>query len=170
MDTMNKLVERTSHIALGAAPAPGASIPHAAVSEESVVAFSPEMKAYLAQIYMSLKASPLSKEDFHEKIEGEDRVNADPLASPEDFQAYMTSPASAALQHKKKRDFSHPITDYFISSSHNTYLTGNQLYSDATASAYSSVCLLILVSFPFRARVLSLVASRLTRGPRYLHI
>lgn len=147
MDTMNKLVERTSHIALGAPPAAGASIPHAAVAEESVAAFSPEMKSYLMEIYKTLKASPLSKEDFHETIEGEGRENADPLASPEDFQTYMASPASAALQHTKKRDLSAPITDYFISSSHNTYLTGNQLYSDAAASAYSNVCLLILVSF-----------------------
>lgn len=147
MDTMNKLVERTSHIALGAPPAAGASIPHAAVAEESVAAFSPEMKSYLTEIYKTLKASPLSKEDFHEKIKGEGKENADPLASPEDFQAYMASPASAALQHTKKRDLSAPITDYFISSSHNTYLTGNQLYSDAAASAYSNVGLLILVSF-----------------------
>lgn len=36
-------------------------------------------------------------------------------------------------------DASHPITDYFISSSHNTYLWGNQLYGKASTKAYQKV-------------------------------
>lgn len=32
-----------------------------------------------------------------------------------------------------------PISDYFVSSSHNTYLTGNQLYSRASTEAYKNV-------------------------------
>lgn len=36
-------------------------------------------------------------------------------------------------------DASHPISDYFISSSHNTYLWGNQLYGKASTKAYQKV-------------------------------
>lgn len=36
-------------------------------------------------------------------------------------------------------DASHPISDYFVSSSHNTYLWGNQLYGKASTKAYQKV-------------------------------
>jgi phosphatidylinositol phospholipase C delta len=36
------------------------------------------------------------------------------------------------------KDRSHPLPEYFISSSHNTYLTANQLYGSSTATAYET--------------------------------
>ncbi|KAI4723221.1 phosphoinositide phospholipase C [Aureobasidium sp. EXF-10727] len=36
-------------------------------------------------------------------------------------------------------DATHPLSDYFISSSHNTYLWGNQLYGKASTKAYQKV-------------------------------
>ena len=145
-EKVHKLVEKTSHLALGSPPAPGAepSIPHAAEVRESVAAFSPTMVSYLQEIYKSLLTSESCKSEFLQKVQIESsdgKEHANPLASLTDFQAYMASPASAALQPPRKQDTSAPITDYFISSSHNTYLTGNQLYSDAAASAYTNVCL-----------------------------
>jgi phosphatidylinositol phospholipase C delta len=36
------------------------------------------------------------------------------------------------------KDRSHPLPEYFISSSHNTYLTAHQLYGSSTATAYEN--------------------------------
>lgn len=57
------------------------------------------------------------------------------------FLAYMRSAASAITAPPKEEDLSWPLAAYFISSSHNTYLTGNQLYSDSSTDAYKNVLL-----------------------------
>ncbi|TFA99495.1 1-phosphatidylinositol 4,5-bisphosphate phosphodiesterase 1 [Trichoderma ghanense] len=57
------------------------------------------------------------------------------------FLAYMTSSHSSAVLPVRNEDFSWPLASYFISSSHNTYLTGNQLSSDSTTGAYTNVLL-----------------------------
>ncbi|GAW25090.1 putative phosphatidylinositol-specific phospholipase C [Rosellinia necatrix] len=58
------------------------------------------------------------------------------------------SPALAALLDKphiqvpaELTDRSHPLPEYFISSSHNTYLLGHQLQGESSASAYESTLL-----------------------------
>lgn len=76
-----------------------------------------------------------------------DGLPADIAAKPEldfkDFLRYMTSNATSVVGplRNEEQDLSYPLSSYFISSSHNTYLTGNQLSSDASTDAYKNVLL-----------------------------
>ena len=63
------------------------------------------------------------------------------LTSFDDFKSWFKSPASAALAPPPDHDMTLPLCNYFISSSHNTYLSGNQLYGTATTSSYTDVLL-----------------------------
>lgn len=63
-----------------------------------------------------------------------------------DFIRYMSSDASNAVGPlaavpDTASDLSYPLSSYFVSSSHNTYLTGNQLSSNASTDAYKNVLL-----------------------------
>lgn len=53
-----------------------------------------------------------------------------------EFLQYMTSPLGNAMEVASPQDLSWPLNSYFISSSHNTYLTGNQLSSNSSTDAY----------------------------------
>lgn len=60
-----------------------------------------------------------------------------------DFLHYMTSDASNIVGpcRTSDQDLTYPLCSYFISSSHNTYLTGNQLYSESSTDAFKNVLL-----------------------------
>ena len=55
------------------------------------------------------------------------------------FLQYMCSSDSNASDPTPPVDLSHPLSNYFINSSHNTYLTGNQIYSQSSTDAYKNV-------------------------------
>ncbi|KAJ5639706.1 uncharacterized protein N7484_007568 [Penicillium longicatenatum] len=132
MQRVESLVERARHLSLHP------------TTETPLDTFHSTVDSHLQKIYESLSTQKVTSVDFFNHIQRDESSpegQLDPLSSLDAFRAYMKNPASRALGEAKEMDLSAPISDYYVSSSHNTYLTGNQLYSDAAASAYTSVLL-----------------------------
>ena len=85
-----------------------------------------ELQSYLSKHHSNVKL-PLPQTALN------DSVDFNQLAE------YMSSPEGDAMKPLTNTDLSYPISNYFINSSHNTYLTGNQLYSDSSTDAYTNV-------------------------------
>ncbi|KAH6648193.1 1-phosphatidylinositol-4,5-bisphosphate phosphodiesterase gamma-2 [Truncatella angustata] len=139
------------------APPVGASVHQAGGGqpggeERSVKEVNPSLLAHLQQIFKR-HAEDRNAWTKDQVIAFLHHVQADSVTDPSGdiatkgeldlngFLQYMTSPAANALAPPPNEDFSWPLSSYFISSSHNTYLTGNQLYSDSSTDAYKNVLL-----------------------------
>lgn len=105
--------------------------------------FSKEMMKYAKSIFDEISRSEDGINKFC-KTQGVSKLDDDNIRRPEyvgdfnHFLQYLTSPMADAMA-PASIDTSYPLSDYFISSSHNTYLWGNQLYGQATADAYQNV-------------------------------
>lgn len=135
MEKVDALVDRAKHLVLHEPPH---EVSH------SVDVFQPSLDNHIQKIYKSVNAYAPTTDYFLKEIQHDDVVTTgdtpvDALASIDAFRAYMKDANSSAMAPEQALDTSAPLSDYFISSSHNTYLTGNQLYGDAAASAYKSV-------------------------------
>ena len=61
------------------------------------------------------------------------------IMTVESFNAFLLSPDNCAFsdQHSATwQDMTRPLSEYYISSSHNTYLVGHQLVGDSTIEGY----------------------------------
>lgn len=122
-------------------------------SMRSIQTLNGEVLLYLRRIFEShagpdQKWSETQAKTFVHKVQASDeatpaatRLLEQPAVDFNGFLGYMTSPDSAISIPWKKCDLSWPLASYYISSSHNTYLTGNQLSSDSTTGAYTNVLL-----------------------------
>lgn len=119
------------------------------MADDVATQFDTPVLAHLRAIF-ARHAGPDQKWD-HEQAEAFFRhVQGDSPCKPDlvrgglhfnDFLRYMVSPSGDALAPAAEQDLSWPLNNYFVNSSHNTYLTGNQLTSDASTEAYKNVLL-----------------------------
>jgi hypothetical protein len=106
--------------------AAGGGQPSARASSFSLTPFSVATKGHLVSAYKALPTEQRTQ-DGHQ------------FPDESSFLSYMESSESSAMAESVPNDLTYPLSSYYISSSHNTYLSGHQLYGDASVEAYTSV-------------------------------
>ncbi|KEF51788.1 uncharacterized protein A1O9_12125 [Exophiala aquamarina CBS 119918] len=108
------------------ARAAGGGQPSARAASSSLTPFSVATKNHLLSAYKTLPAQQRAQDGHGFQDEPS-------------FLSYMASSESSAMSPSVPNDLTYPLSSYYISSSHNTYLSGHQLYGDASAEAYTNV-------------------------------
>ncbi|KAI9831912.1 MAG: hypothetical protein M1819_004634 [Sarea resinae] len=133
----------------------GGGHPSASAATESVESLSPTLIGHLKAIFRAVAGEDRALDhaeavSFLEKVQ---KVQKAQLSQQQlvfstnghigfnDFLRYVTSSDFNALSPPQPCSLSYPLSNYFISSSHNTYLTGNQLYSQSSVDGYKNVLL-----------------------------
>lgn len=129
----------------------GGGGPSAALSTRKIDVLAPEVLKYLKHVFNEIAGSDHGIDEtearrFVQDIQKEydsdvQRMLVDSKGSTafNDFLGYVTSPAFDALGPPRELDASYPLSHYFISSSHNTYLMGHQLYGQCSVDGYTNV-------------------------------
>ena len=96
---------------------------------------SPVLQKALEKLAKELSSGGL------QKLQGDDPAAPGPGFTLESLSAYLADPKNSivGLEDPAQKDWSHPFNEYFISSSHNTYLVGHQLYGESTTEGYQNV-------------------------------
>lgn len=106
---------------------------------------------YFERVYLEAcggPGKPLTQERFVEFLrytQGEEVASPPPkdkYTCPEFLGEWSVRYGLGAMRDLRpdEKDLSKPISSYFISSSHNTYLAGHQLFSESSSKLYRKVC------------------------------
>ncbi|KAH9224194.1 PLC-like phosphodiesterase [Leptodontidium sp. 2 PMI_412] len=104
------------------------------------------VQEHLQRVYDGLRGvePTLSKAKFEEWLatvqeQSVVELDAEEYKFEQFLEAVYYNRGFEAISEVKEKDMTKPLSNYYISSSHNTYLSGNQLMSKSTTDAYKNV-------------------------------
>ncbi|KAM8853836.1 1-phosphatidylinositol 4,5-bisphosphate phosphodiesterase eta-1 isoform 1-T1 [Synchiropus picturatus] len=101
-----------------------------------------ELANFLRNEQKMSNVTPEYVDEIIEKFEVSDEYKQKGVMGIEGFTSFMRSPTCDIfnpLHHEVNQDMDQPLCNYFIASSHNTYLTGDQLLSHSKTDMYAWV-------------------------------
>uniref|UniRef100_A0A8D3DYN3 Phosphoinositide phospholipase C n=1 Tax=Scophthalmus maximus TaxID=52904 RepID=A0A8D3DYN3_SCOMX len=101
-----------------------------------------ELANFLRNEQKMANVTPEDVAEIIDKFEESDENKQGGVMGIEGFTSFMRSPACDIfnpLHHKVNQDMEQPLSNYFVASSHNTYLTGDQLLSHSKTDMYAWV-------------------------------